>query len=100
MMEEKGIFINKVYPENESINFKIGYFAIELETCEKLLVMGYVSSNGVNIAKRAEYLEKRIKELEDQKAALNRRYETAKKFSVGFLSDEMIRLASAIGFVF
>lgn len=44
----------------------IGIYGTELATCEKLMTMGYNSSNNVNLAKRAEELEKAIVRLEDR----------------------------------
>jgi len=52
------IFIDRQFPEKASINYRLGYFAIELDTCEKLLTMGFKFSNNVDLAVRSEWLEK------------------------------------------
>jgi hypothetical protein len=41
------------------------FYGSELATCERLLTMGYQFCGHVNIAKRAEYLEKEIARLQD-----------------------------------
>ena len=94
------IFIDREFPEKASINYRIGYYAIELETCEKLLKMGYKSSNKVDLAKRSEWLEKEIVRLEDEKAALQDRYNRSLKISGGNkFSFEVLRLAALIGMI-
>ena len=44
---------------------KIAAYASELETCEKLMSMGYTHSGRQSLSARAKYLEGEIKRIED-----------------------------------
>jgi len=44
-------------------------YGMELSTCDDLLAMGFVKSYGVDIAKRADWLEKEIERMESKKGA-------------------------------
>jgi len=60
--------------------------------------MGYKFSNHVDLEKRAEWLESEIKRLEDEKAALQNRYNFSLKVNFGNRNAfDVLRLAALIG---
>lgn len=92
------IFIDRSFPEKASINYRLGYYGIELDTCENLLKMGYKFSNSVDLEKRAEWLEGEIDRLEKEKQALQNRYNFSLKANFGNLrAVKVLRLAALIG---
>ena len=59
--ETRSIYLDKVYLPVVDM---VAAYGEELRTCENLLAMGYFKSCGVEIAKRAEWLEKEIARIE------------------------------------
>lgn len=97
-MDTIGVYSDKQYPIVGSYNFRIGSYANELSACERLLKMGYTQSNGVNLDRRAEWLEKEISRLEDQRNSLKRQYEQMKRMAESRANAiALMKLAVLIG---
>lgn len=97
-MNAVGVYSDKQYPIVGSLNFRIGSYANELSACERLLKMGYSQSNGINLDRRAEWLENEISRLEDQRNSLKRQYERMKQEAMNreaFI--QLMKLALLIG---
>lgn len=61
-MQTRSIFVNNNYSKATD---QVAVLAVELDTCERLIGMGYKFSNNQNLAQRANYLEKEITRLEE-----------------------------------
>lgn len=63
----KSIFLDNKYPHVTTTRDKIAALWVEMDACERLLKMGYKSSNGVSLEKRANELGAEIARLEREK---------------------------------
>lgn len=59
-MNDVSIYTNNPVPKNQTPQDRIARLAMEVRTIDDLLVMGYTSSNGVNLRDRRRYLETQI----------------------------------------
>ena len=61
------IYLNNDYSKVVDVAGWIGCYGAELDTIERLMVMGYRYSNHVNLGERADWLDKRIEQLKTLK---------------------------------
>lgn len=94
-----GIYLNQECPKNASLNYQIGYYANELSACERLLKMGYATSNNTNLGNRADWLEKEIHRLEEIRASMRKRHDSLSKLAAKnrAIVEEMNRIAFLVG---
>lgn len=72
MVENTSIFLKNDYSQVTTVIGWIGAYGTELDTIERLLTMGFRYSNNVNLAKRAKWLNERIRQLRKLKLTLPR----------------------------